>query len=136
MHQAVDVVLQSDKCAEAGKLGYFTLYEITDLVQFVDLVPRIIVELLDADGDALVFAIDLEHLRLDVHSFFQHLGRVVDFARPGYVGDVDHSVKPFLEPHEGTVACEVANFAGHLGADFVFLLGQIPRVGLELANAQ
>ena len=61
---------------------------------------------------------------------------MVDLAGPGDVGDVDHGVEPFLEPHEGAVAGEVANLAGHPGADLVFLLGQIPWVGLELADAQ
>ena len=136
MYQAVDVVLQPDERAEAGELGDFAVDEVTDLVQLVDLVPRILRELLDANGDALVFAVDLQHLRLDLQPLLQHLGRVVDLAGPGDVGNVDHGVEPLLQPHEGTVAGEVANLAAHLCADLVFLLGQIPRVGVELANAK
>ena len=82
MHQAVDVVIEPNERSKAGELGNLALDEVADLVQFSDLVPRVIVKLLDADGDALVFPVDLEHLCLDVHSFFQHLGRVVDPAGP------------------------------------------------------
>ena len=49
---------------------------------------------------------------------------------------MDHGVEPFLQPHEGAVTGEVANLAGHLCADLVFLLGQIPRVGVELTYAK
>ena len=82
MHQAVDVVIEPDERSKAGELGNLALDEVADLVQFGDLVPRVIVKLLDADGDALVFAVDFEHLCLNVHSFFQNLGRVVDPAGP------------------------------------------------------
>ena len=136
MHQPVDVVLQPDKRAEAGELGDLPFDEVADLVKLVDLVPRILRKLLDADGDALVFAVDLEHLCLDFQPLLQHLGRVVDLAGPGNVGNVDHGVESLLEPHEGAVAGEVANLTAHLCANLVFLLGQIPRVGVELADAE
>ena len=59
-------------------------------------------ELLDANGDALVFAVDLQHLRLDIQPLLLHLGRVVDLASPGDVGDVDHGVESLLQTHEST----------------------------------
>ena len=49
---------------------------------------------------------------------------------------MDHGVEPFLQPHESAVTGEVANLAGHLCADLVFLLGQIPWVGVELTYAK
>ena len=92
VHQAIDVVLQSDERAKAGELRNLPLDQVTDLVQIINLVPRILGKLLDADGDALVFLVHLEHLRLDFQALFQNLGRVVDLAGPGDVGDVDHGV--------------------------------------------
>ena len=64
VHQAIDVVLQSDERAKAGERRNLPLDQVTDLVQIIDLVPRILGKLLDADGYALVFLVHLEHLRL------------------------------------------------------------------------
>ena len=50
MHEAVDVVGELDKGAEAGELGDLAVDEIADLVALVDLLPRIVFELLDAEA--------------------------------------------------------------------------------------
>jgi hypothetical protein len=52
-----------------------------------------------------------KHHRLDFVPFLQHLGRMIDLARPGNVGDVDHAVEPFLQFQEGAVAGQVADLA-------------------------
>jgi hypothetical protein len=57
---------------------------------------------------------------------------VIDLAGPGDVGHVDHAVQAFLQFDEGAIAGEVANLAFEAGAGGVFLLGLVPRVGLEL----
>ena len=114
MHQAVDVVLESDERTKACELGDLAGDEVADLVVVVDGFPRILGQLLDAGGDALVFAIDLEHLCLDFHALLEHFGRVVDLARPRNVGHVDHCIETFLQPHEGTITGKVANLAGDL----------------------
>ena len=73
--------------------------------------PRIVVELFDAEADALVGLVDLEDHGLDFVALLEHFGRVIDLARPGDVGDVDHAVDAFLQFDEGAVAGEVANLA-------------------------
>ena len=58
MHQAVDVVLESDERTKARELGDLAGDQVADLVVVVNGFPRILGQLLDAGGDALVFAIE------------------------------------------------------------------------------
>ena len=44
--------------------------------------PRIVVELLDAERDALVRLVDRQHDRLDFVALLEDFARVVDLARP------------------------------------------------------
>jgi hypothetical protein len=52
MHQTVYVMLQTDKRAEARQLGNLAGDQIADLVELVDVLPRIGAELFDADCNA------------------------------------------------------------------------------------
>ena len=66
----------------------------------------------------------------------EDFGRVVDLAGPGHVGDVDHAVDAFFQLHERAVGGEVADRALDGGADRVAEFDLVPRVGLELADAE
>jgi hypothetical protein len=58
----------------------------------LDVFPRVVLKLLlEAEGDALLLAIDVEHDDIDFLADLEHLGRMVD-AAPGHVGDVQQAV--------------------------------------------
>ena len=90
------------------------------------LLPRILAELLDADGDALVRLVDFEHDCFDFVALLQDFGRMIDLARPGDVRDVNHAVETFFQFDERAVAGEVANLAFDLGAGRIFLHAPCP----------
>ena len=134
--EAVDVLGQPDEGAEAGELGDLAGDEVAHLEVLVDLGPGILGELLDAEADALVGLVHLEDDRLDDVALLEHLGGVVDLARPAHVGHVDHAIEAFLQLEERAVGGEVADGALDLGSGRVLLVGDVPRVGLELADAE
>ncbi len=125
-----------DEGAEAGELGDLALDEIADLVALVDDLPGIVLELLDAEGDALVLLVDVDDHGLDVVALLEDFARVVDLAGPAQVGDVDHAVDAFLEFDEGAVSGHVADLAVDGLADHVAVLDLVPRIGFELADAE
>ncbi len=89
-----------------------------------------------AERNALVGLVDLEHLGLDLVALLQHFGRMIDLAGPGEVGDVDHAVDAFFELDEGAVGGEVADLALDAGAGRVLARHDFPRIGVELADAE
>ena len=94
------------------------------------------VELLDADGDALVGLVHFEHHGLDFVALLEHFGRVIDLAGPGNVRDVDHAVQAFFQFDESAVAGEVANLALDAGAGRVLLLGACPTDWLRAGGCR
>ena len=61
---------------------------------------------------------------------------MVDLAGPGEVAHVDHAVEAFFQFHKRTVAGEVADLAVDLAADGVLGLGFVPRIVVQLADAE
>jgi hypothetical protein len=75
-----------------------------------DVDPGIFAQLLEAQGDAVALAVELEDLDVDLLADFDHdLGRVLD-ALPGHVGDVQQAVDA-AEVDEGAVVGEVLDHA-------------------------
>src|SRR5581483_3557430 len=129
-------VLQADERAEAREFGDLAGDQVADLIIMIDVAPRIDSELLDADRDALIGLIDFEHNRLDLVALLEHLGGMIDLARPGNVRDVDHAVQTFLQFDESAIAGKIANLAFDFRARRVLLHGFVPRIGFELADAE
>ena len=82
----------------------------------LDAFPRIGLELLHAEGDALGLRVEADHLHLDVLADVQRLGGMVD-APPGDVGDVQQAVDA-AQIDEGAVVGDVLD---HAVEDLAFL---------------
>ena len=61
---------------------------------------------------------------------------MVDLAGPGHVGDMHHTVDTFLEFDEGAVGGHIAHLAVDAGAHRIVVAHHIPRIGLELTEAE
>ena len=88
------------------------------------------------ERQALVLGVDAEHHRLDHVALLQHFGRVLDALAPRHVGDVDQAVDVFLDLDERAELGEVADLALDARADRVLLGQLVPRVALDLLEAE
>ena len=109
MHQAFDPVLDLDEGAVGDEFGDLAVDVLADRETGLDLLPRIGLELLEAEGDALLLAVDVEDDDIDRLADGEHLARVVD-AAPAHVGDVQQAVHA-LEVDEGAEIGEVLDHA-------------------------
>ena len=107
--QAFDARLQLDECAVVGDVGHAARVDGVQRVLRLDRVPRIFLELLHAQADAVGFLVDLDDLDLDGLADRQDLGGVVD-AAPGHVGDVQQAVDT-AQVDEGAVFGDVLDHA-------------------------
>ena len=80
--------------------------------------------------------VDVDDDGFDFVALLEHFGRVIDLAGPAHVGDVDHAVDAFFQFHERAVSGQVADRAFDLAADGELLLDLVPRIRLELADAE
>ena len=91
VHEALDALQDLDERAEGDHLGDLALELVADRVGVDHALPRVLLGLLEAQGDALAVAVDVEHLDLHGVADVEDLARVVD-VRPRELGDVDQAV--------------------------------------------
>ena len=130
VHQALDARLQLHEGAVVGDVGDAAGVLGADRVLGGDALPRIGLELLHAEADALGLRVEADDLHLDLLADLQRLGRVVD-APPRDVGDVQQAIDA-AEIDEGAVVGDVLH---HAVEDLAFLqaldqLGALLGAGL------
>src|SRR5271166_2756841 len=125
--QTLDARLQLHERAVIGDVGHAPLHLLADVVALLDVRPRVFLQLLHAEGDAVRLVVDLDDAHLDLLADAEHLARMVD-PPPGDVGDVQKAVDA-AEVDERAIVGEVLDRAvddlpfGEIGDDLVTLLG-------------
>ena len=125
--QAFHARLQLHEGAVVGDVGDCAAEARADRILGLDAGPRIGLQLLHAEADALRLRVDAHDLHLHGVADVDDLARVVD-AAPGHVGDVQQAVDA-AEVDEGAVVGDVLDEAvdhlalGQLGDDLGALLG-------------
>ena len=114
--QAFDARLQFDERAVVGDVGHAAGELGAHRILGLDAFPRIGLELLHAQADAVALVVDADDLDLDGLADRQHFRRMVDTA-PGDVGDVQQAVDA-AEVNERTVIGDVLD---HAVDDLAFL---------------
>ena len=98
--------------------------------------PRVVLRLLEAERDAALVGIDLEHLDLDFLAGRDDLAGMDVLLGPAHLGDVDQALDARLQLDEGTVVGDVRDLALVAGADRILGLDAFPRIGLQLLHAE
>ncbi len=122
MHQAFDALLQLDERAVVGNADHAAADVRADRITLRSVEPRIGRELLEAERHALLFAVELQHLHLDLIAHLHQVARMRQ-ASPGHVGDVQQTVDA-AEVDERAVVGQVLHRAGQ-DAVFVQLLERL-----------
>ena len=108
--EAFDPFFDLDEGAERDQLGDLAVHDLVDLAVLEHLLPRVLLGLLETQGDALPVAVDIQHPHLDLLADGEDLGRMVDVA-PGELGDVDEAVDA-VEVDERAEVDDVGDGAG------------------------
>ena len=125
--EALDARLKLDERAIVGNVGDTALQLLADAVARLDVRPRVFLQLLHAERDAVRLVVDLDDPHLDLLADGQDFARMVD-AAPGDVSDVQEAVDA-AEIDERAIVGEVLDRAvddlalGEVGDDLVALLG-------------
>src|SRR4029077_20641679 len=107
--QALDARLQFDERAVVGDVGDAALEAGADRELGLDALPRIVQQLLHAEGDAVGLVVYLDDLDLHRLADVEHFGRVIDPA-PRDVGDMEQAVDA-AQIHERAVVGDVLHHA-------------------------
>ena len=152
VHEALDAGLKLHEGAVVHKVGDFALDLGADGEAFGDVFPRIGNELLEAQGDLAVFAVEGEHLEGEVLAEADHFLGMAD-ALPAHVRDVQEAVEA-AEVDKDAVLGDILGLAVHdlafgegfkelltLGVAFLFEQDapgddDVAAVAVDLENAE
>src|SRR6185437_17082292 len=106
------------------------------LLDVARLGERVALELLDAERDALLFDIDIEHHGLDHVALLEVVDHLLARLLPVEVGQVDHAVDIAFEPEEQAELGLVLDLALNRGADREFLDEHFPGIAHGLLETE
>ena len=136
MDHAVDIAGQADEQAELGDVADLALELAADRMLLDEGFPRIGHDLLQAEADAPLLRIDVEHHHLDLLAGRDDLAGMHVLLGPAHLGDMDQPLDARLQFDEGAVVGDVGDAALELGAGRIFELDALPRIGFELLHAE
>ena len=112
---AVDAILDADEHAVVGDGADAALNDVARVVLLREDRPRIGLELLEAEADALVLRVEVENDRLHLLAHLEHLRRMLRL-RPRHFADVNQALDALLELDERAVVGERNDLALDLRA--------------------
>src|SRR4051812_47660086 len=136
VNQSLDALVELDERAKVRHPDDLALDRVADVVAREEVVPDVGGELLQAERQPLVLGVDVQHHRLDDVALLQHFRWMLDPLAPRHVGDVDQAVDLLFDFDERAELGEVANLALDLRADRVLVGEVVPRVALDLLEAE
>ena len=134
--QAVDPGLDLDERAERGQVAHLAVDTCAHGILHGQHHPRVLFGLLHPERDLLVPGVDLEYYCLDGLADRYDLGRMPDITRPAHLADVYQPFDTGLQLDERAVVRDADHLALHPRPDRVLLGHVLPRIGLELFQAQ
>ena len=136
VNQAVDSFLDFDEGAEVREVAYRAGDLVADAVFRTDQVPRVGLGLLEAQRQAPSFLVDVEHDTFDPIARVEHFGRVLDTLGPRHLRDVDQPFDALLDFDECAVVGQADDLAANPGVRRVVGRSVLPRIVLQLLEAQ
>src|SRR5579864_4091980 len=136
MDHAVDVAGQADEQAELGGVADLALDLAAGGMFLEEGFPRVGQGLLEAEADAPLLRVDIEHHDLDLLAGRDDLARVHVLLGPAHFGDMDQALVPRLQLHKGAVVGDVGDAALEFGIGRILEFDAFPRIGFELLHAE
>src|SRR5262245_39156544 len=136
MHHAVDAAIKPDEEAELGDVADRPLDVGARRMIGGEGDPGILLGLLQAQRNAALLGIDLEHLHFDLLARRDDLARVDVLLGPAHLRHMDQSLHAGLELDEGAIVGDVGDGALEPRANQIFGGNALPRIGFELLDAE
>src|SRR2546430_1285914 len=136
VQEAVHAGLELDERAEVGQVAHLARDARSGVVALLDRRPRVGLDLLHPERDALGGAVDVEDDHVDLVAHVHQLRRMAHAARPRHLRDVDEPLDAGLQLDERTVIGEAHHLAAGLRARRERLLDALPRVRRLLLVAE
>ena len=136
MQQAVDPFFQLDKGPVIRKVTHCSIHSRSRRVFIKDLVPGVLLCLLDPHRHLLFFRTYRQHDDIDLIANLQEFVWMVDPTGPGKLTDMNQTLDTRFQLHKSTIGHHVDHLPGHTVTDRVLFYNIVPRVILLLLETE
>ena len=136
MNQTIYPWLDLYESAEACQIANLPIDPRSDRIFERQHHPRILLGLFHTERDLLLVRIDLEHDCFDGLTDRNQLRRMTHVARPTHLADMDQSLYSGFELNKCPVVRDRDHFASYACTNGVFFRYVLPRIALELFEAE
>src|SRR5260221_2487832 len=136
VHQAVKALFDFDERAELGNVAHLAGHDRANRILLCHQQPGIGLRLLDAQRNAAVARLDVQHDHIHFIADFRQLRRVSGLLRPRHFRDVHQSFDALLQFDEYAVVHHANDFAVILAARAVTIARIHPGILVQLLQAQ
>ena len=135
-NESLDIVAQIHYDPLVQETNDVTLCFRSRLISLCELVPWIVIHLLEAKRDSLLVRVDAQDDDIDLLALAQDLGRVLHAPGPAHIRNVNQAIDPGLDFDECTKRREVPDNAADLGPLRILRRQSQPRIFLSLLHAE
>src|ERR1051326_5973563 len=136
VNQPVNSVLDLDEGAKVGEVAHASFNCRADGIFLVQPLPRIRLQLLQAERNPALVGIHIENHALDLIADVHQLGGMFHALGPGHLTHVDQAFNALLQLDEGAVVGDAKHAALDARANGIALCGVEPRVRRKLLEAK
>ena len=126
--EAIEAIFDFDERAEFGDVADFAGDDGAERIFFGGEQPWIGQRLLDAERNAAIAGLDVEHDDIDFVADLGDFRRMLDFFVPAHFGNVDEAFDALLEFDEHAVVNDADDLALDFAACGIFFRGADPRI--------
>ena len=134
--EAVNALFNLDKHAEVGEVAHLGRVAAADGILLFDVLPRIVLELLDAKAHLAFLTVEGKHHGLHFVAYFQEVLCAAEVLAPAHLAHVDESFHAGLNLNECAVVGHYYYAAVDVVADFDLLAEAVPWMGLQLFETE
>src|SRR6185437_4194376 len=107
-----------------------------DWILIVQLLPRILLKLLESERDATLRWINIQHNGFDFIARLHDLGRMLHPLRPCHLAHMDETFNALFQFNEGAVVGDAQNASTNVRADRIALSSIEPRIRGQLFESE
>src|SRR5690348_200883 len=115
--QSIDSVFDLNEGAKIGQIANLSFHRASDWVLVVQLLPRILLELLQSERDATLCWIYVQHDRLNFIAGLHDLGRMLHPLRPCHLAYMNETFNALLQLDESSVVRNAENPPANVRTD-------------------
>ena len=134
--EAVNTLLQLYKHAEVGKVANPCSMLAAHGIALLDILPRIVLKLLDAKRHLALCAIEVEHYSLHLVTYLEEVLSRAEVSAPAHLADVDETFNAGSNLNECAVVGHHYNLTLNLVANLYIGVKSLPRMRGELLQTE